>query len=247
MNFDAGNTSDPVAAQARGSDTVEDREDNSEVMQACILNANEKSEEAVLTVSQIQSPTTDRDNDDLQGATAAIVRSHLHDEDNGTLSFDASGSAGSNAANIPWLESEVTSLTLDAKMPPVSPLGATAAEESASGSAGTIAGNIHLLESAVTRLNLDPEIPLGRPLGATAAEKSLAVLEQRITEACAGFQQVLLELEQLRRRVYQREQWIREERNRERRERRESEMQEGAWQLTAACPLQHLKYRKKVS
>ena len=217
MNFDAGNTSDPVGAQARGSDTVEDRENNDEV------TANDKSEEAVLTViSQIQSPTTDRDNDDLQGATAAIVRSHLHDEDNGTLAFDA----GSNAANIPWLESEVTSLNVE--MPPVRPLGATAAEESASAPAGTIA--------------------LGRPLGATAAEESLAVLEQRITEACAGFQQVLLDLEQLRRRVYQREQWIREERNRKRRERRESEMQEGARQLTVpACPLQQLKYRKKVS
>ena len=208
MNFDAGNTSDPVGAQARGSDTVEDREDNDEV------TANDKSEEAVLTViSQIQSPTTDRDNDDLQGATAAIVRSHLHDEDK-------------HAANIPWLESEVTSLNVE--MPPVRPLGATAAEESASAPAGTIA--------------------LGRPLGATAAEESLAVLEQRITEACAGFQQVLLDLEQLRRRVYQREQWIREERNRKRRERRESEMQEGARQLTVpACPLQQLKYRKKVS
>ena len=133
MDFDPGNMSDPATAQAHGSDTLEfeDSEDNNEPMQACILNANVKSEEAVPTDGQNQSPPSDRD-DELQGATAAIVRSHLHDEDKGTLSSDASGSAGSNAAKrFPWLESTFSSLTPDAEIPPVKPLEAiTAAEDS---------------------------------------------------------------------------------------------------------------------
>ena len=56
-----------ITAQTHGSDTEEDSEDNNEPMQAGILDANDKSEEA----------PSDRD-DELQGATAA---------------FDASGSA----------------------------------------------------------------------------------------------------------------------------------------------------------
>ena len=160
----------------------------------------------------------------------------------------ANGSTGYDAGNIPWLESTVTSLTFGAEVPPVKPVGATAAEESASGSAGTNAGNIPLLESAVTSLNLDAEMPLGRPLGPTAAEESLLFLEQQISEASARFEQVLQGLEQLGRRVHQREQCIREQRNRERRERRESEMRGEEQQLAVpACSQQQLKYRKEVS
>ena len=184
MDFDAGNTSDPDTAQARGSDTqLEDREDNNEPMQAGILDANDKSEEAVRKDGQTQSPPSDRD-DELQGATAAIVRSHLHnDEDKGTLSFDASGFAGSNVANIPLFKSAVTSLTSDAEMPPLTPLEATAAEE------------------------------------------SVSALVQRVAEHSVAQRSLREELEQLRRRVEWREQWIRE--YRERRQGRESEMQEG--------------------
>ena len=74
MDFDAGNTSDPATAQACGSDTLEDSGDNNEPMQAGILGASEKTEEAVLTDGQFQSPPSDGE-DELQGATAAIVRS----------------------------------------------------------------------------------------------------------------------------------------------------------------------------
>ena len=56
MDFVDGNTSDPGTEPARGSDIPEDREDNSELMQAGILGANDKSEEAVLTDDQTQSP-----------------------------------------------------------------------------------------------------------------------------------------------------------------------------------------------
>lgn len=73
MDFDAGNTSDPATAQACGSDTVEGSRDNNEPMQAGILGANEKSEEEVPT-GQFKSPPSDGE-DELQGATAAIVRS----------------------------------------------------------------------------------------------------------------------------------------------------------------------------
>lgn len=69
MDFDAGNTSDPATAQACGSHTLEDSGDNNEPMQA-----GDKSEEAVPTDGQFQSPPSDGE-DELQGATAAIVRS----------------------------------------------------------------------------------------------------------------------------------------------------------------------------
>ena len=133
MDFDAGNNSDPATAQACGSDTLEGSRDNNEPMQAGILGANDKSEEAVPTDGQFQSPPSNGEGE-LQGATAAIVRSHLHDEDKGTLSFNASGSEGSSAANIPLFESAVTSLTSDVEMPPLAPSEAiaTAAEESVS-------------------------------------------------------------------------------------------------------------------
>ena len=84
MDFSAGNTSDPAAEQARGSDTLEDSEVNNEPMQAGILAANEKSEEEVPTDGQFQSPPSDRD-DELQGATAAV---------------DASGSAEESASAV---------------------------------------------------------------------------------------------------------------------------------------------------
>ena len=116
MDFVDGNTSDPGTEPARGSDIPEDREDNSELMQAGILGANDKSEEAVPTDDQTQSPPSARYDE---------LRSHLHDEDKGTLLFDA----GSNAANTPWLGSTATILTLDEEMLPVRPLGATAAAE----------------------------------------------------------------------------------------------------------------------
>ena len=74
MDFDAGNTSDPATAQACGSDTLEGSRDNNEPMQAGILGANEKSEEEVPTDGQFKSPPNDGE-DELQGATAAIVRS----------------------------------------------------------------------------------------------------------------------------------------------------------------------------
>ena len=74
MDFDAGNTSDPATAQACGSDTLEDSGDNNEPMQAGIPGASDKSEEAVPTDGQFQSPPSDGE-DELQGATAAIVRS----------------------------------------------------------------------------------------------------------------------------------------------------------------------------
>ena len=123
-------TSDPATAPACGSDTLEDSRDNNEPMQVGILGTNDKSEEAVPTDGQFQSLPSDGE-DELQGATAAIVRSHLHDEGKGTLSFDASGSAGSNAAKkFPWLECAFTSLTSDAEIPPVKPLEATVAEDS---------------------------------------------------------------------------------------------------------------------
>lgn len=84
MDFNAGNTSDPATAQARGPDTLEDSEDNNEPMQAGIKGAKDvKSEEAVLTDGQFQSPPTDRD-----------------DEDKGTLSFDASGSVEEPASAL---------------------------------------------------------------------------------------------------------------------------------------------------
>lgn len=63
-----------ITAQAHGSDTEEDSEDNNEPMQAGILDANDKIEEA----------PSDRD-DELQGATAA---------------FDASGSAEESASAV---------------------------------------------------------------------------------------------------------------------------------------------------
>ena len=74
MDFDAGNTSDPATAQACGSDTLEDSGDNNGPMQEAILGASDKSEEAVPTDGQFQSPPSDGE-DELQGATAAIVRS----------------------------------------------------------------------------------------------------------------------------------------------------------------------------
>lgn len=74
MDFDAGNNSDPATAQACGSDTLEGSRDNNEPMQAGILGANEKSEEEVPKDGQFKSPPSDGE-DELQGATAAIVRS----------------------------------------------------------------------------------------------------------------------------------------------------------------------------
>ena len=106
MDFVDGNTSDPGTEPARGSDIPEDREDNSELMQAGILGANDKSEEAVLTDDQTQSPPSARYDE---------LRSPLHDEDKGTFFFG--------------LESTATISTLDEEMLPVRPLGATAAAE----------------------------------------------------------------------------------------------------------------------
>ena len=59
-------------------------EDNNEPMQAGILGANDKSEEAVPTDGQSQSPPSDRE-DELQGAAAAV---------------DASGSAEESASAV---------------------------------------------------------------------------------------------------------------------------------------------------
>ena len=69
-----------ITAQAHGSDTEEDSEDNNEPMQAGILDANDKSEEA----------PSDRD-DELQGATAA---------------FDASGSAEESTSAVEQVVSD---------------------------------------------------------------------------------------------------------------------------------------------
>ena len=78
MDSNAGNPSDPATSQARGS------EDNNEPMQTGILGANDKSEEAVSTDGETQSPPSDRE-DELQGATAAV---------------DASGSAEESASAV---------------------------------------------------------------------------------------------------------------------------------------------------
>ena len=82
MDLNAGKTSDPATVQASGSDTLEDSEDNNEPMQAGILGANDKSEEAVLTDGQFQSPPSAR-YDELQGAI-----------------IDASGSAEESASAL---------------------------------------------------------------------------------------------------------------------------------------------------
>ena len=171
-------------------------EDNNEPMQAGILGANDKSEEAVPTDGQTQSPPSDGE-DELQEATAAV---------------DASGSAEESASAVERGINEASFCRSEDNNEPMQ--------------AGILSANDKSEEAVPTdgQFQSPPSDREDELQGATAAvdasgsaEESALAVEQRINEAffCASLDQVHHELELIRRSVVQGQQ-----------RRRESEMQE---------------------